>query len=836
MKPTPNNSTLNRVAFIGNYLPRQCGIATFTTDLCESIAAEYAGTTTCIALPVNDTEAGYAYPERVRFELVEKDIESYRRAADFLNINNVDLVCLQHEYGIFGGRAGSHILALLRELRMPIVTTFHTILRDPSPDQRRVLTEIAGLSDRLVVMSERGASFLHDIYQVPLDKIDFIPHGIPDIPFVDPSFNKDLFGVEGKLVLLSFGLLSANKGIETVIAALPQIVARYPNVVYMVVGATHPQVRRMDGETYRLSLEWLAREQGVEEHVIFYNRFVSLEELVEFIGAADIYVTPYLNPAQITSGTLAYTLGAGKAVISTPYWYAEELLAEERGVLVPFNDPAALAEQVIDLFDNESQRHAMRKRAYLFGREMIWPRVAQRYMASFERARIERHHSSHARFAAKPLDQRPGELPLLKLDHLRRLTDGTGLLQHASFTVPNYQEGYATDDNARALIVSVLLEELGHSDALAFATRYLAFVGYAFNPETGRFRNFMSYQRQWMEEAGSDDSHGRALWSLGTVLGHANWPALSGLAGGLFEQALPAILPMTSPRAWAFALLGIHEYLRRFAGDRMASQVQETLAGRLLTLYQANRTDDWRWFEDGLTYCNAALPQALLVTGQDRADEALNAAGLEALDWLAGLQRSEGGGGGGHFVPIGSNGFYRRGGERARFDQQPVEAHAMISACLEALHLTGDRRWRKEARRAFEWFHGRNDLNRPIYDPITGGCRDGLHPDRPNSNQGAESTLAFLHSLLELRLAENDLQTGRPELNEQSLPRALSPTPAQPDLDRRGLAVSGPQRVQSGRDAAGGRHYLALGPRGRPARTLASERGPLGQRRGWLAD
>jgi glycosyltransferase involved in cell wall biosynthesis len=747
-------STINRIAFIGNYLPRQCGIATFTTDLCEAIATEYSGTT-CIALPVNDIEAGYAYPPRVRFELTEKDIDSYHRAADFLNINNVDLVCLQHEYGIFGGRAGSHILALLRELRMPIVTTLHTILRDPDPDQRRVLEEVAALSDRLVVMSERGAEFLQEVYRVLPDKTDFIPHGIPDVPFVDPNFHKDLFGVEGKIVLLSFGLLSANKGIENVIAALPAILARYPNVVYIILGATHPHVVRNEGETYRLSLQWMAQEKGVEGHVIFYNRFVSLEELVEFIGAADIYITPYLNQAQITSGTLAYTLGAGKAVISTPYWYAEEMLTEERGALVPFRDPAALAEQVIDLLDNEAKRHAMRKRAYLFGRAMIWPQVARSYMQSFERARAERRHFTPHGFAVKALDKRPGELPPLKLDHLRHMTDETGMLQHAIFTVPNYREGYTTDDNARALMVSTLLEELGSGEAFELASRYLAFIWYAFNAETGRFRNFMDYQRHWLEDSGSDDSHGRALWALGTMLGRSNTPGLHSMAGRLFEEALPAIRDATSPRAWAFALIGIHEYLRRFSGDRRANQVREELAGRLLALYQSHRSDEWRWYEDGLTYCNAALPHALLLCGQWIPNTTMTEAGLEALSWLADLQRTDGDGG--HWVPIGSNGFYQRGGERARFDQQPVEAQAMVSACLEAYRITGDKRWRKEARRAFEWFIGRNDLNLTIYDPTTGGCRDGLHPDRPNENEGAESTLAFLQALLELRLAENTL-------------------------------------------------------------------------------
>ncbi len=754
MEQSSTTATLNRIAFIGGYLPRQCGIATFTTDLCEAVAAKFPATS-CIALPVNDVATGYAYPSRVRFELTEKEIESYRRAADFLNINNVDLVCLQHEYGIFGGRAGSHILALLRELRMPIVTTLHTILRDPGADQRRVLQEIIQLSDRVVVMSERGANFLQEVYGAPPDKIDLIPHGIPDVPFVDPSFHKDLFGVEGKMVLLSFGLLSPTKGIETVVAALPAILARHPNVVYMIVGATHPQVKRLDGESYRLSLQLLAQDKGVAGHVIFYNRFVSLEELVEFIGAADIYLTPYLNPAQITSGTLAYTLGAGKAVISTPYWYAEEMLAEERGALVPFADPAALADQVIDLLGNESKRHGMRKRAYLFGRAMVWSQVAQRYMESFERARADRRHFSSSGFVVMPLDERPGELPPLKLDHLHQMTDDTGMLQHALFTVPNYGEGYTTDDNARALMVSALLEELGSAEAFDLASRYLAFLGYACNPETGRFRNFMDYQRRWLEDGGSDDSHGRALWALGAVLGRSNTRALKSMAGRVFERALPAILDTTSPRAWAFALIGIHEYLRRFAGDRRASQIREELAGRLVALYQSHRSDEWRWFEDELAYCNAALSHALLMSGQWIPNGAMAEAGLESLGWLADLQRADGPGG--HFVPIGSNGFYPRVGERARFDQQPVEAQAMVSACLEAQRITGDERWRREAQRAFEWFLGRNDLNLPLYDPTTGGCRDGLHPDRANENQGAESTLAFLQSLLELRLADNIL-------------------------------------------------------------------------------
>ncbi len=751
MQSGPPTPLLRRIAFVGNYMPRRCGIATFTTDLCEAVAAEREGTT-CIALPVNDTAEGYEYPARVRFELTEKDINSYRRAADFLNINNVDLVCLQHEYGIFGGRAGSHILALLRELRMPTVTTLHTILAEPDADQRSVLKDIADLSDRLVVMSERAKVFLKEIYQIPENKVDMIPHGIPDVPFVDPSFHKDLFGVEGKMVLLSFGLLSSSKGIEHVIEALPAILEVHPQVVYIILGETHPHVKEVDGEAYRLSLQWLARERGVEGHVIFHNRFVSLEELIEFIGAADIYITPYLNLAQITSGTLAYTLGAGKAVVSTPYWYAEEMLAQERGVLVPFKDSVAMGQTVIGLLNDEAGRHAMRKRAYLFGRDMVWTQVARRYFETFERARAERRHFSSPGFTVKALDKHPGELPPLRLDHLRHMTDETGILQHAIFTIPNYHEGYTTDDNARALIVSALLEDVGQEAAVELASRYLGFLWYAYSSENGRFRNFMTYQRTWLETSGSDDSHGRALWALGTVMGRSHTPALQSMAGWLFERALPAIVDTTSPRAWAFGLLGIHEYLKRFAGDRRASQVQEQLSERLLSLYRRCRTDDWRWYEEGLTYCNAVLPHASLICGQSVQSTAMMEAGLESLAWLSDIQRASKGG---HFVPIGSNGFYRKGGERARFDQQPVEGQAMVSACLEAYRITRDNRWRKEAQRAFEWFLGRNDLNLSIYDPTTGGCRDGLHPDRPNENLGAESTLAFLQSLLELRLAEN---------------------------------------------------------------------------------
>src|SRR6201981_2829050 len=483
----------SRIAVIGNYLPRQCGIATFTTDLCGAIAAEY-GTARLLALPVNDTDQGYDYPARVRWALAQNDVASYQEAARFLNFNNIDMVCLQHEYGIFGGPPESHILHLLRGLKMPVVTTLHTVLREPNPDQMVVMEEIAELSDRLVVMSQLSFQFLQEIFKGPGSKVGIAPHGVPDLPFLDPNFYKDRFGVEGRAVLLTFGLLSPNKGIENVIQALPQILSRHKNVAYIVAGATHPHVLRREGDKYRASLQALAKEVGVEAQVIFHNRFVSPEEMVEFIGAADIYITPYRHEAQVVSGTLAYALGAGKAIISTPYWHAIELLDYRRGALVPFQNSDAIARKTIELLDTPAIRHTMRKRGYLFARDMIWKRVAQGYMESFSRVRRDRMESPKVQFSARLTEKSLGQLPELKLDHLHRLTDDTGMLQHATFTVPNYSEGYTTDDNARALRLTVLVEQLGGTESAGIeklASRYLAFLGHAFNPENGRFRNFL---------------------------------------------------------------------------------------------------------------------------------------------------------------------------------------------------------------------------------------------------------------------------------------------------------------------------------------------------------
>ena len=740
-----------RIAFLGDYLPRLCGIATFTHDLCEAVAGA-APSSQCFVGAVNDRVERYEYPPRVRFEFEEKDLDSYRRAADFLNFNNADVLCVQHEFGIYGGPAGSHLLTLLKEVRMPVVTTLHTILREPNAVQRKVMVR---RSDRVVVMAHKGAEILRETYGVPDEKVDIILHGIPDMPFVDSSFYKAQLGVEGRMVLLTFGLLGPGKGIEHVIEALPEIVQRHPNVVYLVLGATHPHLIAREGERYRLGLERLAEDRGVKEHVIFYNRFVTLDDLKEFIGATDIYLTPYLNEAQITSGTLAYVFGAGKAVVSTPYWHAQELLADGRGILVPFRDPQAIAEGVCRFLDQPEHLLQTRENAWRIGREMIWPAVAQRYLESFQHARADRKATPRAAFAGWTLASRAYELPPLRLDHIVRMSDGTGIFQHAIFNVPNFHEGYCTDDNARAFILCNLLDELGDrppaEDLGRLATSYIAFLAAAFDYNSGRFRNFMSHGRQWLEDAGSEDSHARALWAAGTGAGRSRNDGHRRLSAQLFERGLAVVESFTSPRAWTFTLLGIHEYLRQSASNSAVNTAREVLTEKLVRLWKDCATEDWPWFEPSATYDNARLCQALILSGQWMPHPEALEIGLKSLRWLASIQKTQAG----HFRPIGSNGFYQRDGARADFDQQPVEAQAMVSACLEAFRATQDAMWPREAKRAFEWFLGRNDLGLPLYDSSTGGCGDGLHHDRVNENQGAESSLAFQLSLAEMNHAEH---------------------------------------------------------------------------------
>jgi glycosyltransferase involved in cell wall biosynthesis len=753
---------LNTIVLLGNHLPRRCGIATFTTDLLNALISE-SPESSIWALAMNDIPEGYLYPNEVHFEINQNKIIEYKLASDFLNFNHVDVVCVQHEYGIFGGKNGIYLLELLRNIYTPIVTTLHTVLEKPTQGERKVLCELGRISDRLVVMNHIASDMLQNIYKISKEKIEFIHHGIPDMPFVDPNFYKDEIGVEGCKVILTFGLLSPCKGIEYMIEALPRIVKEYPETIYVILGVTHPAEKKKYAENYRFMLHQLARERGVTDHIIFHNRFVELDELCRFLGAADIYVTPYLSVSQIVSGTLAYALGTGKATVSTPYLYAKEMLKDGRGRLVPIRDSKALASEVINLFKNETERHAMRKRAYMYCREMIWKEVARKYLDVFQAVQKQRLRKPRTDFQVQTTKEAEFTLPEINLDHLLLLTDDTGILQHARFIVPDRTHGYCTDDNARALIVAIRSQKFMPNDASLYtlACKYLSFLSYAVNESTGRFRNFMTYDRKWLEIEDSEDSHARALWALGETIASSDIENLVGMALRLFEISMPVLEVFISPRAIAFGMIGIYAYLKRFGGDSEARRLLKLLAGRLYNQYKSNATNDWPWLEDSLSYANGKIPHALMLSGQWIKDSKMVEIGLKTLEWLVEIQKDPAG----HFVPIGTQGWYKRKGQKARFDQQPIEAQAMIDACVEAHNITGNEKWGKEAQRCLEWFFGKNDHRITLYDYNTGGCYDGLQSNRANQNQGAESTLSFLLSLLRMyehRIERNLADPGKP--------------------------------------------------------------------------
>jgi glycosyltransferase involved in cell wall biosynthesis len=762
----PEDRTSNSIVLIGNYLPRHCGLATFTTHLLEAIALN-APDSDCWAVAMNDRKQGYDYPPQVRLEINQKKLKEYCLVADQLNHNNVSVVCLQHEYGIFGGQRGSFILELLGELKMPVVTTLHTLLQEPTKEERYIIMQLAELSDRLVVMSERSVDFLRNIYQVAEEKIVLIHHGIPDVPLLQSSTYKDRFGVAEKQVLLTFGLLSPGKGIETVIDALPEIVKAHPQVIYMVVGATHPHLKAEQGEDYRLGLHLRAKQLGVADHVIFHDHFVPDEELAEYIGAADIYVTPYLNEAQIISGTLAYALGMGKAVVSTPYWHAQELLANGRGRLFPFHDHDQLSREINDLLSHPDELHSIQLKAYNYGRKMVWSEVGRRYLETFTEARQQRLRKNVPLQGAETLDLRQQVLPEIKLGHMRHMTDGTGILQHSKFTVPDRSHGYCVDDNARALIVAVKVQNLHPQDDSLnkLVTVYLSFLDHAFNNETLRFRNFMSYDRNWLEETGSEDSHGRAIWGLGAAVALGKNKGHVDLATQLFKRSLCAVEHFTSPRAIAFTIIGIHAYLSRYSEDDQVEEIYATLSDRLIGWFRTTASEDWPWCEEMLSYDNARLPQALLLSGQWFSNNEMLETGLRALSWLSKIQTDKTAG---HFAAIGNHGWYKKDGEKAQFDQQPVEAAAMVDACIEAFNYTQNEQWITIAYRCFNWYQGENDLSLPLYDHSTGGCRDGLQADGVNENQGAESSLSWVMALLAIYNHRGLGRTIEPEAQSQS--------------------------------------------------------------------
>ena len=757
---------IERIAFIGNHLPRRCGIATFTNDLHRAVSMARSDLKTGV-VAMTDPGGGYDYPQAVHLAIQDENIDEYVDGAAFLNKAGFDVVSLQHEYGIFGGQAGGNITELLSRLDMPVVTTLHTVLAKPTPAQHEVMQRIIDTSSKVVVMSEKGRQLLRSAHDVPASKIETIPHGIPDLPFRETHSAKAKLGFTGQTVILTFGLLSPNKGIETMLDAMPGIIKLCPDVVYVVLGATHPNLVRQQGEAYRHGLMTRVRDLGIQDHVVFFNQFVEQSTLLDFISMCDVYVTPYLNEAQMTSGTLAYSFGLGKAVVSTPYWHAKELLGDGRGILVPFGDAKAISSEIAALLTNDVRRHAMRKRAYASSRSMTWRETAERYLTVFESVReqtIEKILPAAARSVSGG-----NAIPGLRLAHFLSLCDGTGILQHAVHSVPDRAHGYCVDDNARALLLSSALANSGGVQLLPEigTTTFAAFIQHAWNPDTHRFRNFMGYNRQWLEESGSEDSHGRTLWALGECARSDAVPSRRKWAAALFKAALPVLERFSSPRAWVFALLGLDAYCTVETPDTNAGGMRKLLADRLMALFLANQHKDWVWFEDVLAYDNARFSQALIQAGLATGTPAYVETGLRSLRWLMSVQTTSSG----CFRPVGSASFGKIRQLPNAFDQQPVEAWATISACIAAYGVSNGEEWSLEARRAFDWFLGKNDLQTTLIDPVTGSCSDGLHPDRANENKGAESVLSYLLSLVELRqfMAAAVTVESRPTLASKKL-------------------------------------------------------------------
>jgi glycosyltransferase involved in cell wall biosynthesis len=731
------------IAFIATYPPTQCGIATFTADLLQAVDQHSEGRLQTVVVAIDDPADKVEYGQDVAYRVRKHNNADYVRAAEFLNFSGCRAVSLQHEFGIFGGRDGSYILDLLRELRCPITTTFHTVLREPSDSQREIMDELVVLSSMLVVMSDKAVGFLRDVYNAPAEKTQLIHHGVPEMPLVEPADYKAQFEMEGREMILTFGLLGPGKGIEHALHALPRVVRQFPNLCYVVLGATHPNIVREQGESYRLSLQRLARELELQRNVLFSNRFVSKDELCEYLKAADVYVTPYLNREQITSGTLAYALGAGKPIVSTPYWYAEDLLADGRGILVPFGDPENMAEAFLSLLGDPVQVMDLRARAYEFSRRMTWGEVGRRYL------NVLRETISTARVRASMPDMSLRYvlpitgLPRARLDHLVRLTDDTGLLQHARFALPDRSHGYCTDDNARALVVASKFYDLFRErEAERLLGIYLSFVSYAQRPD-GLFHNFMGYDRRFLDEVGGDDCYGRSLWGLGYTMYHGPAPYFP-LARELFERAL-ANLDTLNLRGRSYATLGLYYYLQRHPeADDIVDKIAR-LSSLHLEQFEEVASDDWPWFEEAIAYDNAVIPQSLFIAYEVTGNEQCRRVAQRALDFV--LDRCDRGE---HLSLVGNDGWHMRGGSRADFDQQPIDACGLVEACKVAFRLTGERKYLRYMRIAFDWFLGVNDLGQPLYDFRTGGCSDGITREGPNHNQGAESTLCCLLALLTL--------------------------------------------------------------------------------------
>ncbi|MHC4132870.1 MAG: glycosyltransferase [Planctomycetota bacterium] len=733
-------NTAKKVAFVSSYPPRKCGIATFTSDLIQNVKINAKGDFEPLVVAVR-SEISLKYNDPVKFEIRQNVKKDYISAADYINFSHVDVISVQHEFGLFGGEAGSYMNLLLKRLNAPIITTLHTVLDEPETHYYNSLVNVCKASHKIITMNERGVGMLRDIYSIPEYKIELIPHGIPDLPFVDNYYYKHKFGMEGRRTILTFGLLSKNKNIEVMLEAMPEIIKAEPSILYVVLGMTHPSVLKLDGESYRFSLQHMVKDLGLQDHVIFHNRFVNEAELCNFLCAADVYVTPYLNKEQLTSGTLAFAVGTGKAVVSTPYWAAEELLADGRGKLVPFGDSAKLAEAIIEILKDDSLFYTLRRRSYDYGRSRTWPKIGQAYWKIFKSKDLPTRTTIEKSTAL--IEQTSSiELPEPSLTHIERMTDDTGFYQHAQYTIPTRKHGYCTDDNARAVIAMIkYYSQHPEPQALRLFNIYLSFILNA-QTEDGTVRNFMNFDRSWLKDEPHNDAFGRVLWAFGSIM--ANPPSLSyiSIIKDAFDKSFQHI-PEQSLRGMAYSIFGMKDYLNQFPGASDIKRKFNIAADKLAQMYEQKNSPDWRWFEDILAYDNAVLPHALFLAGNTFDDDRYTQIAKESCEFL--LEQTFNGE---YFSFIGCNGWYKHGEKRAQFDQQPIDTASTIMMLRAAYDTIEDKKYLALQRKAFDWFLGENDIHVPLYDFRTKGCCDGLMPGGVNENQGAESTLSFLLSLM----------------------------------------------------------------------------------------
>lgn len=737
-----------KIAYIGTYPPRECGIGTFTQNLFRAVQAQFENgrAKEGVVIAMDDQADSYNYPSEVKFKIRQEQQEDYLEAPRYINISGADVCILEHEFGIFGGQNGIYVLPLLHRLEVPLIVTLHTVLKTPSYNEKAILVEICKMAAKVVVMTEKAVEFLTSIYEIQRDKIEIIEHGVPDLQYEHASAKKK-FKLEGKKMLMTFGFISRNKGIETVIKALPAVVEKYPETIYVVIGKTHPAVLRHAGEEYRVSLLLLVKKLKLEKHVIFLNEFISEEELFQYLYAADIYITPYLNEAQITSGTLSYAVGSGAAVISTPYWHAAELLANNRGRLFNFNDTDGLSTLLMDLFDHPEKLTALRKNAFAYGQEITWPKTGAKYAKlSAEMLQLSIEEPPKKEVVLDLL-----LLPPFLLDHVKRMTDDTGIIQHAKFGIPNLKEGYCLDDNARALLLVLMAYKQKKLPlALELLPIYLSYIHYMQNAD-GTFRNFLSFSRNFLDEKGSEDSFGRAIWSLGYLMANAPNDAYYQSGREIFFEAAQNFEKLASIRSIANAMIGISYYLERNSQDESMTGVLRRMAHKLVQQYAQHKAEGWHWFESLLAYDNAMLPLSLLHAAAILKEDAIRDVALESMHFLSSITLKEG-----FLSVVGNEKWYVKNGTQSKFAQQPIDALAMVLMFHEAYHLTKDKRYLNQLFTSFMWFLGENDLRMSLYDFETKGCCDGLESYGVNRNQGAESTLAYLISHLTVLSAFDD--------------------------------------------------------------------------------